>query len=85
MTTYNHGVQAGTGEAGSAHQVLGRRKFGLEVRLGLGAAIRLGIAIVETLVSGLGGSERQSKGNEPCEVHLEVSEKECVLKRRCRR
>ena len=74
--THNHGVQAGTGEAGSAHQVLGRREFGLEVRLGLGAAIGLGIAIVEALVSSLGGSERQSKRNKLCELHLEGSGKE---------
>lgn len=68
--THNHGVQAGTGEAGSAHQVLGRREFGLEVSLGLGAAVGLGIAIVEALVSGLGGGERESKRNEVCELHL---------------
>lgn len=76
MVTYNHGVQAGTGEAGSAHQVLGRPEFGLEVRLGLDAAIRLGAAIVEALVSGLGGSECQSKRSELCEVHFEGSVKE---------
>ena len=76
MATYNHGVQAGTGEAGSADQVLGRREFGLQVRLGLDAAIGLGTAVVEALVSGLGGSERQSKRNRLCELHLEGSERE---------
>jgi hypothetical protein len=46
--------------------------------LELGATIGLGSAIVEALVSGLGGSERQSKRNELCELHLEGSENESV-------
>jgi hypothetical protein len=64
--TNNHSVESGTCEGPrSTNQVLGSRKFGLEISLSLDRAIGEGASIVETLVDccrdGRGQSSRNGK------------------------
>lgn len=62
-STYNHGVQAGTGETRGADEVLGRLEEALEVGLISNSnTIRLGRAIVEALEDGSRGGERSREG-----------------------
>ena len=62
-STYDHGVQAGTGETRGADEVLSSREERLEVSLvSEGNAIRLGCAIVEALVDSSGGGKRSREG-----------------------
>ncbi len=64
-STYDHGVQAGAGEARGAHEVLGRLEEALEVGLvAESSTVRLGRAIVEALEDGRGGRERSREGEE---------------------
>lgn len=59
--TYNHGVQTGAGEGAiSTVQVGSRGELGLEVGLGLDAAVREGRAVVE---AGIGGISRSRKSD----------------------
>lgn len=51
--TYNHRVEASTGEAGSTNEILSRLEFILEVNLALDRTIGLRRAIVEALDLGV--------------------------------
>jgi hypothetical protein len=72
-STYDHGVQAGTGEASGADEVLSSLEESLEVGLvSEGNAVRLGCAIVEALVDSSGGGERSREGQKIGGAHCGV-------------
>jgi hypothetical protein len=70
--TLNHGVQTGTSEGiVGSDEVLSSRELGLEVTLGLKAAIDLEGTVVETLRDGLGGGDGHREGKELSGTHFE--------------
>lgn len=67
--TYDHGVQSGAGEARSTSETLGGLKFRLEIGLLLDGAIGLGCTVVEPLINGGRGRERQGRNGEKVGEH----------------